>query len=78
MKQIGGTVTYMPILEGQQLTCKLMADVTQSAIVPEGWEQAKDDITILNPERAELKHFSTSIHTVNVAVTYKSDSEEDD
>jgi len=71
MRQITATVTFLPLLEAR-CAFDLRIYISKNAPVTEGWlEQTNTDIA--NPERVQLRSFSTSIHRVQASVTYKSE-----
>jgi mitotic spindle assembly checkpoint protein MAD2 len=71
MRQITATVTFLPLLD-VRCAFDLRIYVKKEAEVLGGWVEQSDS-QIKNPERVELRSFSTSIHRVQASVTYKAD-----
>lgn len=71
MRQVTATVTFLPLLD-QRCAFDLKVYVNKTAPVGEGWLE-QTDTAINNPEKVELRQFSTSIHRVQASVTYKAD-----
>ncbi|CAG7815513.1 unnamed protein product [Allacma fusca] len=71
MRQITATVTFLPLLD-VRCAFDLRIYVNKEAEVMRGWVEQSDS-NIVNPERVELRSFSTSVHRVQASVTYKAD-----
>jgi mitotic spindle assembly checkpoint protein MAD2 len=71
MRQVTATVTFLPLLD-QRCAFDLRVYLKKSADVAEGWIE-QTDASISNPEKVQLREFSTSIHRVQASVTYKAD-----
>lgn len=69
MRQISGTVTYLPLLD-----CICSFDVLIHTIkdcqVPEKWDET-GPVNIQNSQTVKLRSFSTGLHQVDTVVNYK-------
>lgn len=74
IRQITASVTFLPLLnEPCQFDLLVYAD--KEATVPVTWEDS-DPCLIANSEQVKFRSFSTKIHKVDVAVSYKVDDDE--
>jgi len=71
MRQVTATVTFLPLLD-VRCSFDLKIYVKKEAEILNGWLEQSDS-EIVNPERVELRSFSTSIHRVQASVTYKAE-----
>merc|ERR1712106_548451 len=71
IRQITASATFLPLLD-----CLCSFDILiythQDADVPSQWGDS-DPCFIANSEEVKLRSFSTAVHKVEAAVTYKSD-----
>lgn len=69
MRQIAGTVTYLPLID-----CICSFDVLIHTVkdceLPEKWNEA-DPVHIQNSQTVKLRSFSTGLHQVETVVNYK-------
>ncbi len=72
MRQVTATVTFLPLLDAR-CAFDLRIYLAKKAEVATGWVEETDTM-IENPEKVQLRSFSTSIHRVNATVTYKADA----
>ncbi|CAL8140931.1 unnamed protein product [Orchesella dallaii] len=72
MRQVTATVTFLPLLDAR-CAFDLQIYVPKKADVATGWVE-RTDSSIENPEKVQLRSFSTSIHRVNATVTYKAET----
>lgn len=72
MRQVTATVTFLPLLDAR-CAFDLRIYLAKRAEVATGWVEETDTM-IENPEKVQLRGFSTSIHRVNSTVTYKADT----
>lgn len=73
MRQITASVSFLPLLNE---TCcfDLLVYADLAATVPVTWEDS-DPCYISNSEEVKLRSFTTKIHKVDVAVSYKIDDD---
>jgi len=71
MRQVTATVTFLPLLD-QRCAFDIIIYLNKNASVADGWVEQTDSL-ISNPEKVQLRSFSTSIHRVQASVTYKAD-----
>ncbi|XP_064458446.1 mitotic spindle assembly checkpoint protein MAD2A-like [Ornithodoros turicata] len=69
IRQIVASVTYLPILE-TACAFDLLIYTSKNSGVPKQWAESSP-LMIEDSETVRLKSFSTSVHTVDTAVTYK-------
>lgn len=69
MKQIMASVTLLPILENN-CTFELLMYTDKDATVPITWQES-DAKQVKNAELLQFRQFSTDIHKVQSAVTYR-------
>jgi mitotic spindle assembly checkpoint protein MAD2 len=71
IRQITASVTFLPMLD-----CKCAFDILiythNNTECPSEWDDS-DPCYIVNSEEVKLKSFSTKVHTVSTAVSYKAD-----
>jgi len=71
IRQITASVTFLPLLD-----CLCSFDILiythKNAECPTEWDDS-DPCYIVNSEEVKLKSFSTKVHTVSTAVSYKAD-----
>jgi len=71
IRQITASVTFLPLLD-----CLCSFDILiythKNTDCPTEWDDS-DPCYILNSEEVKLKSFSTKVHTVSTAVSYKAD-----
>ncbi|KAJ6641833.1 Mitotic spindle assembly checkpoint protein MAD2A [Pseudolycoriella hygida] len=69
MRQIGATVSYLPLLDNI-CSFDILLQTKDTTEVPEKWDETKP-VCIQNAQSVQLRSFSTGVHTVNTAVSYK-------
>lgn len=69
MRQISGTVTYLPLLD---CICSfdILIHTVKDCEVPEKWNET-DPVHIQNSQTVKLRSFSTGLHQVDTVVNYK-------
>lgn len=72
IRQITATVTFLPLLN-ESCTFDLLIYTDDDANVPTTWEDSDPHI-IENSEIVRLRCFSTKLHKVDTAVSYKTDN----
>ncbi|EGB13070.1 hypothetical protein AURANDRAFT_19390 [Aureococcus anophagefferens] len=71
IRQITASVTFLPLLE-EACAFDLLVYARKKADVPGTWEDS-DPKYITNAQEVKLRSFTTSIHQVEAAVSYKAD-----
>ena len=71
MRQITATVTFLPLLD-VRCAFDLRIYIKKEAEIQKGWEEQSES-KIVNPEKVELRSFSTSVHRVQASVTYRAE-----
>jgi len=71
IRQITASVTFLPLLN-ESCCFDLLVYADKEANVPITWEDS-DPCFIMNAEMVRLRSFSTKVHKVDVAVSYKVD-----
>lgn len=74
IRQITASVTFLPLLE-EACTFDLLVYTTIDSEVPTQWEES-DPRYISNSEEVRLRSFTTKVHKVAAAVSYR--TEDDD
>lgn len=69
MRQISATVTYLPLLDNI-CSFDILLQTKETTEVPEKWDET-NPVCIQNAQSVQLRSFSTGVHTVNTAVSYK-------
>lgn len=69
IRQITASVTFLPLLE-EACAFDLLVYARKKADVPNTWEDS-DPKYITNAQEVKLRSFTTSIHQVEAAVSYK-------
>jgi mitotic spindle assembly checkpoint protein MAD2 len=73
IRQITASVTFLPLLN-EPCSFDLLVYADEAATVPVTWEDS-DPCFIANAEDVRLRSFTTKIHKVDLAVSYKVDDE---
>eukprot|EP00981_Chlorochromonas_danica_P012300 scaffold4800_cov179-Ochromonas_danica.AAC.2 len=73
MRQITASVTFLPLLN-EACCFDLLVYADKEATVPLLWEDS-DPCLIANAEQVKLRSFSTKIHKVDLAVSYRTEDE---
>lgn len=69
MRQISATVSYLPLLDNI-CSFDILLQTKATTEVPEKWDET-NPVSIQNAQSVQLRSFSTGVHTVNTAVSYK-------
>lgn len=69
MRQISATVSYLPLLD-DICSFDILLQTSESCEVPDKWNET-DAVSIPNAQSVQLRSFSTGVHTMNTAVSYK-------
>ena len=70
IRQITASVTFLPLLEGKFAFDILLFTDKDAELPSTEWSDSKPHL-ISNAEEVELKSFSTNIHKIKAAVSYK-------
>jgi len=71
IRQITASVTFLPLLE-DCCSFDVLIYTNSDTAVPQEWGES-DPCFIMNSEEVKLRSFSTSVHKVSAAVSYKAD-----
>jgi mitotic spindle assembly checkpoint protein MAD2 len=74
MRQITASVTFLPLLS-EACSFDLLVYADREASVPLAWEDS-DPCFIQRSEQVRLRSFNTSLHKVDLMVSYKIDEDE--
>ncbi|XP_037044829.1 mitotic spindle assembly checkpoint protein MAD2A [Bradysia coprophila] len=69
MRQISATVSYLPLLDNI-CSFDILLQTKETTEVPDKWDET-NPVCIQNAQSVQLRSFSTGVHTVNTAVSYK-------
>eukprot|EP01036_Dinobryon_divergens_P029827 gene29827-38983_t len=69
MRQITASVTFLPLLS-ERCCFDLLVYADKAATVPVSWEES-DPCFIANAEQVRLRSFNTTIHKVDLSVSYR-------
>ena len=72
MRQITASVTFLP-LNDEQCAFDLLVYTTDDVAVPTTWEESGERL-VINAEEVKLRSFTTKVHKVDAAVTYRADA----
>ena len=74
IRQITASVTFLPLLS-EPCAFDLLVYTDSDAAVPRAWEES-DPRYVKDGEDMQLRSFTTKVHKVSAAVTYKRDADE--
>lgn len=76
IRQITASVTFLPLLD-QACAFDLLVYTDPAAAVPKAWEDS-DPKYVQDGEEMQLRSFTTRVHKVAAAVTYKRDADDEE
>lgn len=74
IRQITSCVSFLPILDQNDVTFNILCYTSKSATAPQVWKDS-DGMFIENAEEVGLRSFSTGEHVVGGMVSYRVDDD---